>query len=272
MEKTQVPEDTSHSITPGSGEKEPLYVYLGREKNPENTVILRDVDGRLEEYLKLRGFLTTPSAKKTAPREQVDAKLRQVHHHNVKTLLKLYRQLRSIYRLTCENFLDRLRIESSKPFTELEDAIKNGSEVFSGNITGMLFDRIVAELDLFSAADERHFQKVWMPEVSAARKLEFALYSVEYALRILRANNPSHYEFIAFVFIDGDHRPTVRQTMTHFDFLSATSYYKHLNDATAMLSALIFAHVDNKAELNSIIAWLASVYDNSGRDHAAFKQ
>lgn len=251
--------------TASNGSKEgPLCVYVGREQSAtKNTMLLRDADGKLEEYLRKNGIYVQPEQNPGAPRENAEIRMRQMYHKNMKVLLGIYRELRATYMLFRQEFADRIDAASGTPLSDIvgETAENYHRIKIENDTTGMFFDRISHELDFMSASDETKFRKIWVPQIAVGRKIEYALYAVDFGLKVLNAQDRKHYELLNYVYIEGDKRPSVRATMSRFDFMSPSSYYKHIDEANTKLTALVFSFVSDQAELNSILAYLEHLHN-----------
>ena len=247
-----------------------LLVYVARENQgnsqAEGTLLLKDADGKLEDYLNRNGMLFQPFADGKSQREVEKQRLRKVYHRNINALLGIYRELICTYHLFLQEFALRVDYETGTPFKELFPTINESGEPqvaldITSSSTDMFFDRLTQELDILSVTDEKKFRNVWAPQIATGRKIEFALYSVDFGLKLLQAQDQKSYDLLKFVYIDGERKPTIKAILDHFKIMSPGTYYSLLEKATDRLAVLTFSFTDKKSELNSILSYLEHLHN-----------
>lgn len=220
-----------------------------RQKNDEDEKTLRerqllDADDLVRSYLERAGIIADTDIPDSLKAKRLQ-KERQENYKNIESLLKNYRHIRSNYHVFVLDFEDKLRKESAMPKSESD---------FS-------FEKLANRLELMSVNEERRFEKDYKPQIMTGRRFEAALEAIRLGMRFLEKEDLPSHALLSYVYIDGDKRPTVKQSIEHFRYSGKTIYYQRLKKAQKRLARDIFGYANNKEELNQILTFLRQMYD-----------
>ena len=172
--------------------------------------------------------------------------MREQNYQNVECLLKRYRVLRKTLDLIKSELEDRIKEDATLPATE---------ENF--------FERISQKLELMSIDDERRFKSTYLPQIENARRIEIALSSLNFGMKILMAQDEDEYNILRETYIEGTRKPPVRTILNKLNYTSMSSYYIKIEEARRDLTIAMFGCANSRAELTSILVFLRQQYDDS---------
>ena len=179
-------------------------------------------------------------------RASITKKVREQNYQNVECLLKRYRVLRKTLDLIKSELEDRIKEDATLPATE---------ENF--------FERISQNLELMSIDDERRFKSTYLPQIENARRIEIALSSLNFGMKILMAQDEDEYNILRETYIEGTRKPPVRTILNKLNYTSMSSYYIKIEEARRDLTIAMFGCANSRAELTSILVFLRQQYDDS---------
>lgn len=225
-------------------------VAVGVQVEPTTSFLEREgsivpAEKRVADYMLKAGVITEPGLG-NGRRASITKKVREQNYQNVECLLKRYRVLRKT--------LDLIK-------TELEDRIKEDATLPASEEN--FFERISQNLELMSIDDERRFKSTYLPQIENARRIEIALSSLNFGMKILMAQDENEYNILRETYIEGTRKPPVRTILNKLNYTSMSSYYIKIEEARRNLTIAMFGCTNSRAELTSILVFLRQQYDDS---------
>lgn len=225
-------------------------VAVGVQVEPTTSFLEREgsivpAEKRVADYMLKAGVITEPGLG-NGRRASITKKVREQNYQNVECLLKRYRVLRKT--------LDLIK-------SELEDRIKEDATLSATEEN--FFERISQNLELMSIDDERRFKSTYLPQIENARRIEIALSSLNFGMKILMAQDEDEYNILRETYIEGTRKPPVRTILNKLNYTSMSSYYIKIEEARRDLTIAMFGCANSRAELTSILVFLRQQYDDS---------
>lgn len=225
-------------------------VAVGVQVEPTTSFLEREgsivpAEKRVADYMLKAGVITEPGLG-NGRRASITKKVREQNYQNVECLLKRYRVLRKTLDLIKSELEDRIKEDATLPATE---------ENF--------FERISQNLELMSIDDERRFKSTYLPQIENARRIEIALSSLNFGMKILMAQDEDEYNILRETYIEGTRKPPVRTILNKLNYTSMSSYYIKIEEARRDLTIAMFGCANSRAELTSILVFLRQQYDDS---------
>ena len=225
-------------------------VAVGVQVEPTTSFLEREgsivpAEKRVADYMLKAGVITEPWLG-NGRRASITKKVREQNYQNVECLLKRYRVLRKTLDLIKSELEDRIKEDATLPATE---------ENF--------FERISQNLELMSIDDERRFKSTYLPQIENARRIEIALSSLNFGMKILMAQDEDEYNILRETYIEGTRKPPVRTILNKLNYTSMSSYYIKIEEARRDLTIAMFGCANSRAELTSILVFLRQQYDDS---------
>lgn len=225
-------------------------VVVGVQVEPTTSFLEREgsivpAEKRVADYMLKAGVITEPGLG-NGRRASITKKVREQNYQNVECLLKRYRVLRKTLDLIKSELEDRIKEDATLPATE---------ENF--------FERISQNLELMSIDDERRFKSTYLPQIENARRIEIALSSLNFGMKILMAQDEDEYNILRETYIEGTRKPPVRTILNKLNYTSMSSYYIKIEEARRDLTIAMFGCANSRAELTSILVFLRQQYDDS---------
>lgn len=225
-------------------------VAVGVQVEPTTSFLEREgsivpAEKRVADYMLKAGVITEPGLG-NGRRASITKKVREQNYQNVECLLKRYRVLRKTLELIKSELEDRIKEDATLPATE---------ENF--------FERISQNLELMSIDDERRFKSTYLPQIENARRIEIALSSLNFGMKILMAQDEDEYNILRETYIEGTRKPPVRTILNKLNYTSMSSYYIKIEEARRDLTIAMFGCANSRAELTSILVFLRQQYDDS---------
>lgn len=225
-------------------------VAVGAQVEPTTSFLEREgsivpAEKRVADYMLKAGVITEPGLG-NGRRASITKKVREQNYQNVECLLKRYRVLRKTLDLIKSELEDRIKEDATLPATE---------ENF--------FERISQNLELMSIDDERRFKSTYLPQIENARRIEIALSSLNFGMKILMAQDEDEYNILRETYIEGTRKPPVRTILNKLNYTSMSSYYIKIEEARRDLTIAMFGCANSRAELTSILVFLRQQYDDS---------
>lgn len=225
-------------------------VAVGVQVEPTTSFLEREgsivpAEKRVADYM-LKAGVITESGLGNGRRASITKKVREQNYQNVECLLKRYRVLRKTLDLIKSELEDRIKEDATLPATE---------ENF--------FERISQNLELMSIDDERRFKSTYLPQIENARRIEIALSSLNFGMKILMAQDEDEYNILRETYIEGTRKPPVRTILNKLNYTSMSSYYIKIEEARRDLTIAMFGCANSRAELTSILVFLRQQYDDS---------
>lgn len=225
-------------------------VAVGVQVEPTTSFLEREgsivpAEKRVADYMLKAGVITEPGLG-NGRRASITKKVREQNYQNVECLLKRYRVLRKTLDLIKSELEDRIKEDATLPVTE---------ENF--------FERISQNLELMSIDDERRFKSTYLPQIENARRIEIALSSLNFGMKILMAQDEDEYNILRETYIEGTRKPPVRTILNKLNYTSMSSYYIKIEEARRDLTIAMFGCANSRAELTSILVFLRQQYDDS---------
>lgn len=225
-------------------------VAVGVQVEPTTSFLEREgsivpAEKRVADYMLKAGVITEPGLG-NGRRASITKKVREQNYQNVECLLKRYRVLRKTLDLIKTELEDRIKEDATLPATE---------ENF--------FERISQNLELMSIDDERRFKSTYLPQIENARRIEIALSSLNFGMKILMAQDENEYNILRETYIEGTRKPPVRTILNKLNYTSMSSYYIKIEEARRNLTIAMFGCTSSRAELTSILVFLRQQYDDS---------
>lgn len=225
-------------------------VAVGVQVEPTTSFLEREgsivpAEKRVADYMLKAGVITEPGLG-NGRRASITKKVREQNYQNVECLLKRYRVLRKTLDLIKSELEDRIKEDATLPATE---------ENF--------FERISQNLELMSIDDERRFKSTYLPQIENARRIEIALSSLNFGMKILMAQDEDEYNILRETYIEGTRKPPVRTILNKLNYTSMSSYYIKIEEARRDLTIARFGCANSRAELTSILVFLRQQYDDS---------
>lgn len=225
-------------------------VAVGVQVEPTTSFLEREgsivpAEKRVADYMLKAGVITEPGLG-NGRRASITKKVREQNYQNVECLLKRYRVLRKTLDLIKSELEDRIKEDATLPATE---------ENF--------FERISQNLELMSINDERRFKSTYLPQIENARRIEIALSSLNFGMKILMAQDEDEYNILRETYIEGTRKPPVRTILNKLNYTSMSSYYIKIEEARRDLTIAMFGCANSRAELTSILVFLRQQYDDS---------
>lgn len=225
-------------------------VAVGVQVEPTTSFLEREgsivpAEKRVADYMLKAGVITEPGLG-NGRRASITKKVREQNYQNVECLLKRYRVLRKTLDLIKSELEDRSKEDATLPATE---------ENF--------FERISQNLELMSIDDERRFKSTYLPQIENARRIEIALSSLNFGMKILMAQDEDEYNILRETYIEGTRKPPVRTILNKLNYTSMSSYYIKIEEARRDLTIAMFGCANSRAELTSILVFLRQQYDDS---------
>lgn len=225
-------------------------VAVGVQVEPTTSFLEREgsivpAEKRVADYMLKAGVITEPGLG-NGRRASITKKVREQNYQNVECLLKRYRVLRKTLDLIKSELEDRIKEDATLPATE---------ENF--------FERIFQNLELMSIDDERRFKSTYLPQIENARRIEIALSSLNFGMKILMAQDEDEYNILRETYIEGTRKPPVRTILNKLNYTSMSSYYIKIEEARRDLTIAMFGCANSRAELTSILVFLRQQYDDS---------
>ena len=223
-------------------------VAVGVQVEPTTSFLEREgsivpAEKRVADYMLKAGVITEPGLG-NGRRASITKKVREQNYQNVECLLKRYRVLRKTLDLIKSELEDRIKEDATLPATE---------ENF--------FERISQNLELMSIDDERRFKSTYLPQIENARRIEIALSSLNFGMKILMAQDEDEYNILRETYIEGTRKPPVRTILNKLNYTSMSSYYIKIEEARRDLTIAMFGCANSRAELTSILVFLRQQYD-----------
>ena len=225
-------------------------VAVGVQVEPTTSFLEREgsivpAEKRVADYMLKAGVITEPGLG-NGRRASITKKVREQNYQNVECLLKRYRVLRKTLDLIKSELEDRIKEDATLPATE---------ENF--------FERISQNLELMSIDDERRFKSTYLPQIENARRIEIALSSLNFGMKILMAQDEDEYNILRETYIEGTRKPPVRTILNKLNYTSMSSYYIKIEEARRDLTIAMFGCANSRAEMTSILVFLRQQYDDS---------
>lgn len=225
-------------------------VAVGVQVEPTTSFLEREgsivpAEKRVADYMLKAGVITEPGLG-NGRRASITKKVREQNYQNVECLLKRYRVLRKTLDLIKSELEDRIKEDATLPATE---------ENF--------FERISQNLEIMSIDDERRFKSTYLPQIENARRIEIALSSLNFGMKILMAQDEDEYNILRETYIEGTRKPPVRTILNKLNYTSMSSYYIKIEEARRDLTIAMFGCANSRAELTSILVFLRQQYDDS---------
>ena len=225
-------------------------VAVGVQVEPTTSFLEREgsivpAEKRVADYMLKAGVITEPGLG-NGRRASITKRVREQNYQNVECLLKRYRVLRKTLDLIKSELEDRIKEDATLPATE---------ENF--------FERISQNLELMSIDDERRFKSTYLPQIENARRIEIALSSLNFGMKILMAQDEDEYNILRETYIEGTRKPPVRTILNKLNYTSMSSYYIKIEEARRDLTIAMFGCANSRAELTSILVFLRQQYDDS---------
>lgn len=225
-------------------------VAVGVQVEPTTSFLEREgsivpAEKRVADYMLKAGVITEPGLG-NGRRASITKKVREQNYQNVECLLKRYRVLHKTLDLIKSELEDRIKEDATLPATE---------ENF--------FERISQNLELMSIDDERRFKSTYLPQIENARRIEIALSSLNFGMKILMAQDEDEYNILRETYIEGTRKPPVRTILNKLNYTSMSSYYIKIEEARRDLTIAMFGCANSRAELTSILVFLRQQYDDS---------
>ena len=218
---------------------EPTTTFLEREGS------IVPAEKRVADYMLKAGVITEPGLG-NGKRASITKKVREQNYQNVECLLKRYRTLRNTLGIIKEELQGRLSADASSKVTD-----------------DNFFSQVSRELELMSIDDERRFRSTYLPQIENARRIEIALSSLDFGMKILRAQSEMEYDILHGTYIEGSRKPPIRSILSQLNYTSMSSYYQKLDEARRDLTIAMFGCASSKAELTSILVFLRQQHDDS---------
>lgn len=225
-------------------------VAVGVQVEPTTSFLEREgsivpAEKRVADYMLKAGVITEPGLG-NGRRASITKKVREQNYQNVECLLKRYRVQHKTLDLIKSELEDRIKEDATLPATE---------ENF--------FERISQNLELMSIDDERRFKSTYLPQIENARRIEIALSSLNFGMKILMAQDEDEYNILRETYIEGTRKPPVRTILNKLNYTSMSSYYIKIEEARRDLTIAMFGCANSRAELTSILVFLRQQYDDS---------
>lgn len=225
-------------------------VAVGVQVEPTTSFLEREgsivpAEKRVADYMLKAGVITEPGLG-NGRRASITKKVREQNYQNVECLLKRYRVLRKTLDLIKSELEDRIKEDATLPATE-----------------DNFFERISQNLELMSIDDERRFKSTYLPQIENARRIEIALSSLNFGMKILMAQDEDEYNILRETYIEGTRKPPVRTILNKLNYTSMSSYYIKIEEARRDLTIAMFGCANSRAELTSILVFLRQQYDDS---------
>ena len=83
-----------------------------------------------------------------------------------------------------------------------------------------------------------------------------------FMMRMLEKEDPEACRLLDFVYISGERKPAVRETMKKFHYGGVAVYYGRMKNAEKELTKNIFGYANNQAELTQILSYLRQMFDD----------
>ena len=218
---------------------EPTTTFLEREGS------IVPAEKRVADDMLKAGVITEPGLG-NGKRASITKKVREQNYQNVECLLKRYRTLRNTLGIIKEELQGRLSADASSKVTD-----------------DNFFSQVSRELELMSIDDERRFRSTYLPQIENARRIEIALSSLDFGMKILRAQSEMEYDILHETYIEGSRKPPIRSILSQLNYTSMSSYYQKLDEARRDLTIAMFGCASSKAELTSILVFLRQQHDDS---------
>lgn len=225
-------------------------VAVGVQVEPTTSFLEREgsivpAEKRVADYMLKAGVITEPGLG-NGRRASITKKVREQNYQNVECLLKRYRVLRKTLDLIKSELEDRIKEDATLPATEEN-----------------IFEQISQNLELMSIDDERRFKSTYLPQIENARRIEIALSSLNFGMKILMAQDEDEYNILRETYIEGTRKPPVRTILNKLNYTSMSSYYIKIEEARRDLTIAMFGCANSRAELTSILVFLRQQYDDS---------
>ena len=225
-------------------------VAVGVQVEPTTSFLEREgsivpAEKRVADYMLKAGVITEPGLG-NGRRASITKKVREQNYQNVECLLKRYRVLRKTLDLIKSELEDRIKEDATLPATE---------ENF--------FERISQNLELMSIDDERRFKSTYLPQIENARRIEIALSSLNFGMKILMAQDEDEYNILRETYIEGTRKPPVRTILNKLNYTSMSSYYIKIEEARRDLTIAMFCRANQRSEKTRLHIFLRQQYDDS---------
>lgn len=192
----------------------------------------------IEDFLVKNGFLEeiNPAAKNA--KKEKEMRLRS--YQNVESLLRCYRVMKRTYAVFKEEYAEKI-------------AAQMGQKHIHSNDSDEVFSRLADELQIFEATQERKFARMYEPQILSGLRIETALNSLDFAMKVLKANDEELWKLIDYVYIQGSNKPLVEDIIKYMGYLGMTKYYNRRDEAISILNQALFGMSPQKDELMDIL-------------------
>lgn len=207
---------------------------------------------KITEYLEVCGYIQSESYQDKAQAER-DRHRRYIEYSNIDVFLKNYRRFRKQLELIKEDLV--------YTFSQDDATIKKNKEPIS---SPKFFDALCQQLDVYSATEEKMFERRYVPKLKVGRKIECAIEAINFGLRNMEDDEEESYAILHYVYIDGKRKPTIQETINALNLNTPGVYYSRLEKARKILAQRVFGASSNKAELLSILVYFRQQEEDLG--------
>ena len=216
----------------------------GPQSNAAKEIKKSAAENMIREYLERAGVIVDTDIPDHAKAVRIQIE-RQENYKNVHSLLKMYRHLVSDYEVFLEDFKEKIRQDTT-----------------AGEEGTRFFEQLSSRLELMSVSEEQRFERTYRPQIATGRRLSAALDAVRLGMRMLEKEDPEACRLLDFVYISGERKPAVRETMKKFHYGGVAVYYGRMKNAEKKLTKNIFGYANNQAELTQILSYLRQMFDD----------
>lgn len=216
-----------------------LELFLALQDNGNQAI--ESSEKQITSFLERCGL----SPEKLSHEDQSEArqKMRFEHYHNIHSLLTRYRSLRRTYSMFKEMFAETVLTERNVDPREVQGK-------------GALFKTLSTQLELMAAQEEKRFEAIYAPYITAGKKIEYAIDALHIGLRVLKNEDKDLHDLLYFTYIEGDRTPKVEEILEKFGYCSPSTYYKRRKIAEERLTTCTFGFTSNRAELSAVLSYL----------------
>lgn len=245
-EKAVVKAAKTHSTTKRVTKKQ-----IENERTQQKGKHDEKVDGArklIEAFLVKNGFLEEMNP--AARNEKKEKELRLRSYQNVEYLLRCYRVMKRTYAVFKEEYAEKI-------------ACQMGQKYIHANDSDEIFARLADELQILDATQERTFTRLYQPQIYSGLRIETALNSLNFAMKVLKANDEELWELIEYIYIQGNNKPLVEDVVKHMGYLGMTKYYNRKDEAITILNQALFGMSPKKDELMDILVLVRQQNDDN---------
>ena len=210
---------------------------IDRQFTSSNTG-LSGAENELSEFLHRIGAIPETTIADADRRAQI-ADRRKKNYKNITSLLSQYRSLKRTYSTFRQEF---------------EESLHSGNvqvEHFSAELP--VFEQLSETLQIMSVTEEKKFQAIYAPHITAGRKLEKAIEAIDFGMRMLKSSNSELWSLLNEYYIEGPEKPSV-VSLCRKRYTSRSACFREIEKGRKQLTRFIFGYTSNQAELESILA------------------